>query len=410
MNDQKKVNLTGMFGVIFVAYFVVNFHRYAGGVSAPILIKELSLTPGQVGLFGAIFTYSYAFANFPAGLLIDRFGSRRLIAILYLIAAIGTVIIGATSNYTLILVGRMLVAIGIAPVFAASSKASAEWVAPEKFTLINGWLQSFGRAGGVIAATPLVALIAAIGWRNTYYCLAAVSLTIAIAAYLLIRDKEKPVEVKSTGKGPGMLSGLGVLIKQKQYWFALIWMVSLNATTVNIFANWGGVFLNQGMGLDPSVSGNILLWGSIAASFGAVISGYVSYKWSAKFAGAIGQIILLMAVSVLAFFTESLTVPMLYITFFAIGLVEMYVIASGFTILRIMATSKYVGTAFGFGNLVIWIGGSSLVSQLWGVLVPADYALSGFKAPLFFHVGLVALGLICLNFIKEEPIAALEEN
>ncbi len=200
MNTNKRVNLSGMFGVIFLAYFVVNFHRYAGGVSDPILIKELSLTPGQVGLFGAIFTYSYAFANFPAGRLIDRFGSRKLIAILYLIAAIGTVIIGATSNYSLILLGRILIAIGIAPVFAASSKASAEWVEPEKFTLINGWLQTFGRVGGVIAATPLVTLIAAIGWCNTYYCLAAVSLTIAIAAFLLIKDKEKSVEGTMKGK------------------------------------------------------------------------------------------------------------------------------------------------------------------------------------------------------------------
>lgn len=182
-------------------------------------------------------------------------------------------------------------------------------------------------------------------------------------------------------------------------------MISLNATTVNIFANWGGVFLSQGIGLAPSVSGNILLWESIAALFGAVIFGYVSYKWSAKFAGYIGQVILLIAVSILAFFIESLSVPILYVTFFAIGLVEMYVIASGFTILRIMATSKYVGTAFGFGNLVIWICGSSPVSQLWDVLVPANYVLKGFKAPLFFHVG-----LICLGFIKEKPITSLAEE
>ncbi|MEG0377897.1 MAG: hypothetical protein RR614_05390, partial [Eubacterium sp.] len=75
-----------------------------------------------------------------------------------------------------------------------------------------------------------------------------------------------------------------------------------------------------------------------------------------------------------------------------------------------LATQKYVGTAFGFGNLVIWICGSSLVSQLWGLLVPADYALAGFKGPLFFHVGLVAVGLICLKFIKEEPIKKLVEG
>lgn len=413
-NENKTKGLGGMFGAIFIAYFVVNFHRYAGGISAPILIKEFSLTPSQVGLYGALFTYTYAFSNFPAGILIDKFGSRKLIAILYTIAAIGTAIIGAGTSFTLILLGRVLVAMGIAPVYAAASKASAEWVKPEKFTLMNGWLQSFGRAGGVIAATPLVLIITAIGWRNTYYTLAVISLVIGIAAYLFILEKKVPsdLEIKASSNGlkPSMLHGLGILVKQPQYWLTLIYMVSLNATTVNIFANWGGVFLNQGLKFDPAVSSNILLWGSIAATLGAVISGYISSIKSAKFAGYIGQSLLLAAVCVLAFFTESLTVTMCYATFMVIGLVEMYVIASGFTLLRTQATAKYVGTAFGFGNLIIWICGSSLVSQLWGILVPADYALSGFRAPLLFHVGLVAVGLICLKFVKEEPIKQLTED
>ncbi|GFZ24357.1 MFS transporter [Lacrimispora indolis] len=400
----------GMFGIIFIAYFVVNFHRYAGGISAPILVEELALTPSQVGLFGAIFTYCYAFANFPAGILIDKFGSKRLIAILYLIAAVGTLMIGATQNFTIILLGRAFVAIGIAPVYAAASKVNAEWVAPEKFTVMNGWLQSFGRAGGVIAATPLVLIITAIGWRNTYYCLAVVSLVIAIAAYLLILDKDKTAEKQKNTQKSKLMKGFSVLVKQPQYWLTLVFMVSLNATTVNIFANWGGVLLTQGLGFDSAVSSNILLTGSIAAVLGGILSGYISAKKSAKFAGYIGQTLLLSACIILAFFTEQLTIPICYVTFFVIGLVEMYVIASGFSLLRTQVTAKFVGTAFGFGNLIIWICGSSLVSQLWGVFIPKDYALFGFKIPLMFHVVLVAAGLICLKFIKEKPITALVDE
>ncbi|MFZ7130880.1 MAG: MFS transporter [Eubacteriales bacterium] len=407
--SQSKSSNFSMYAVIFIAYFFVNFHRYAGGVSAPILVEELSLTPTQVGLFGAVFTYCYAFMNLPAGMLIDKFGSRKAIGTLYILAAFGTLVVAISESFSLILVGRALIAMGIAPVYAAASKTIAVWEKPEKFSIYNGFLMSFGRAGGVIAATPLVLLIGAMGWRNTYIIIAIISVVIAIGAFLLVKENKDVDEVNKSQGNKNPFKGFRNLVTKPQYWLVLIFMISLNGTTVNIFANWGGVFLSQGLKFSNEISSNILLMGSIAAVTGAVISGYISSKKSARFAGFIGQTILLIAVGILAFFTESLSTPICYITFIAIGLVEMYVIAAGFSLIRTLATSKYVGTAFGTGNLIVWIAGSSLISQLWGILIPGDFALSGFSTALKFHFILVLVGLVCLYFIKEEPIKELVE-
>lgn len=419
-NVKKPKGFWPMIVVLFSAYFFVNFQRYAGGVSAPYLIKELSLDPGQVGLYSALFTYVYAFANFPAGILTDKFGARKLMSVLYIVAAIGTLIIAFSDNFTMIIIGRILIAAGIAPVYNAAAKGISTFTTPKEFGVFNGWNQSIGRTGGVLAATPLALLFVAIGWRNSYLLLAAISVVIAIAAWLLVLEvKEEKITApgnEEKQEDPGKLPPTKALLrvmKNPSYWLTIIFMTSLNATSVNIFANWGGVLFQKGLGWDSVTSSQILLTGSIFACFGAVISGYVAKYASGKISAMIGQVGLLIGTSILAFGLENLTPAMAYAACILIGFVEMWVIAAGIAIMiKLVSTSKtnYFSSCYGLANLCIWLVGSSLFAQIWGALVSKDYVLSSFKMPLLLHVALIAIGLVSIFFIKEKPTASLEEN
>lgn len=418
--DVKPKGFWRMVIVLFTAYFFVNFHRYAGGVSAPYLVQELSLTPTQVGLYGALFTYVYAFINFPAGVLTDKFGARKLTAILYLVASIGTLLIAISNNFTMILIGRVMIAAGVAPVYNASAKGISMYTTQKEFSVFNGWNQSIGRVGGVIAATPLALLIVSLGWRNTYYIIAAISLVVAIAAWLFILEATEKLKSADNNKDTSsqveklpISKALLIIIKNPSYWLTLIFMISLNATTVNIFANWGGVLFNSGLGWDNVLTSSILLTGSIFACFGAVISGYIAKYFSGKTAAFIGQGVLVVGTSILAFGLEKLTPGLAYLSLIMIGLVEMWVIAAGITIMmKISSTSttNYFSSAWGLGNLCVWFFGSSLISQIWGIFVSTDYALSSFKMPLLIHVGLTVIGFICIFFIKEKSTESLEQN
>ncbi|MGL4606955.1 MAG: MFS transporter [Eubacteriaceae bacterium] len=407
--EQNSRSTVGMYALIFIAYFFVNFHRYAGGISAPILIQELSFTPQQIGWFGAIFTYCYAFANLPAGILIDKFGSRKLIGFLYIGAALGTLLLAMSTSFIPIIIGRGLIAMGIAPVFVAACKVIAEWETPERFSVMNGYLMAFGRAGGVIASTPLVILIAAIGWRNTYFLIALISLMIGVGAFILIKEKCDHGKPKIEKKKNNSFEGLGKLIKQYQFWFVVFFMMAINATIVNVFANWGGVFLTKGLGYSNDISGNILLVAACASVCGALLSGFVIKKTSARFASFIGGTVLMVGTAVLGFFTQSLSLELIYFIFILMGLAEFYTIASGFSLLRTIATARFVGTAIGTTNFFIWGIGASVVAQLWGMWIPSDYAINGFQTAFIFHFVTIIIGLIALFFTKEKPIKALEE-
>ena len=403
--DQKlKRSKVSMYVIIFIAYFFVNFHRYAGSMSAPVLIQELGFTPTQIGWFGAIFTYSYAFANLPAGILIDKFGSRKLIAILYAGAAVGTLFLATGDNYAMILIGRALIAAGIAPVYVAACKVIAEWEVPERFSSMNGYLMAFGRAGGIIAATPLALLMASIGWRNTYYVFALISLVIGLAAWLLIRDKQED----KIQEGTNPFKGLGKLVGQSQYWLLVLFMMAATATVQNIFSNWGGVFMIQGLGFDANTTANVLLLCAVASATGSLFAGTVVKKTSPRKAVMIGGTVLMTGTAILAFFAPVLSQTAVFTVFILMGFAEFYTISTGFSLLRTILPAKFVGTAMGTANFMMWGVGASIIAQLWGVWIPEDYAISGFQTAFTFHAAILLIGLISVFFVKEKTIPALE--
>jgi MFS family permease len=407
--EEKKSKIP-MYAIIFIAYFFVNFHRYAGGISAPVLIEELHFTPNQIGWFGAIFTYCYAFANLPAGLLIDKFGSRKIIGFLYIGAAIGTLFLGMGTDFISIIIGRGLIAIGIAPVFVAACKVIAEWEDPKHFSTMTGYLMAFGRAGGIIAATPLVLLMAAIGWRNTYFIIALISFLIGIGSFILIRDKKSNSNETKKTKTSNPFKGFGTLVKQYQFWLVVVFMMTITSTAVNIFSNWGGVLLSQGMGYTSETTANVLLFAALASVFGAIISGQVVKKTSARFATMFGGCVLMLGAGTIGFFAPYLTLPIIYLVFILMGFVEFFTISTGFSLLRTIVTEKYVGTAIGTANFMMWGVGASIVAQLWGTWISDDYALGGFQTALIFHFIILVIGLIAIAFVKEKPIQAMLED
>lgn len=403
-NQKLKQKKFLMYLVIFIAYFFVNFHRYAGSMSAPVLIAELGFTPNQIGWFGAIFTYSYALANLPAGILIDKFGSRKLIAILYVTAALGTLILAAANNFALIMIGRALIAAGIAPVYVAACKVIAEWEPPEHFPAVNGYLMAFGRAGGIIAATPLALLIAALGWRNTYYIFALVSLVIGIAAWIFIADKGE-VKTQASQKSASPFKGLKQLISQKYYWLFVFFMIANTATAQNIFSNWGGVFLTKAMGYEPKLAANVLLIAAIASVVGALLAGSLAKRLSPKIATMMGSFVLLLGSAVLAFLSPILSPVLLSGVFILMGFVEFFTISTAFSFLRSIISVKLIGTALGIANFMMWGLGASIVAQLWGAWISSDYAIAGFQTAFIFHTIILLIGLICISFVKAIPLA-----
>ena len=83
-----------IFAAISAAYLVSYFHRSAPAVVGPEIIKDLGLAPAALGFMGAMYSWAYAAAMLPAGILADTWGPRKTVSVFVFVAAIGGFLFG----------------------------------------------------------------------------------------------------------------------------------------------------------------------------------------------------------------------------------------------------------------------------------------------------------------------------
>ena len=167
-------------------YLVSYVFRTINGPLSDELIQQFSLNSAALGLLTSIYFLAFTLSAIPIGIALDAFGPRRVQTCLMTIAAVGAVVFALASNSAVLVIGRALIGVGMAGALMAGLKANALWVSPRYLPLANGGVVMSGGLGAIIATLPIGALDAAVGWRDTFLVLAAVSLTIAIAVLIFL--------------------------------------------------------------------------------------------------------------------------------------------------------------------------------------------------------------------------------
>jgi len=165
------------------------FYRVSNGVIAPELTRDLDLSPRQLGWAGSAFFFALFAAQVPVGLWFDRFGARRTVSALSLLAVAGALVIAAAESATGLVVGRAIVGIGCAASFMSVVFLCARWFAPRELATALSWVFAASNIGTLAAATPLAWIAATVGWRTGFVGLAVVTLLVALGFLLFVRDR-----------------------------------------------------------------------------------------------------------------------------------------------------------------------------------------------------------------------------
>jgi sugar phosphate permease len=180
------------------AFLASYFHRTATGVVADSLMREFAITrAADLGGLAAVYFYTYAAMQVPAGLLADRFGPRRTILLALAVAALGATLFGLAPNLTVLYCGRFLSSLGVSLIYVNIVKIHAEWFRGREFATMTGLIVVAGSAGFLLAATPLAFFVDRFGWRVSFLAIAAYSLLAAVACWLLVRDRPAAVGLPS---------------------------------------------------------------------------------------------------------------------------------------------------------------------------------------------------------------------
>ncbi|HJZ75408.1 MAG TPA: MFS transporter [Vicinamibacterales bacterium] len=195
--------------VLCLMYFVAYVDRVNISVAAPAIRRELGLTPLELGFIFSAFAYPYAFMQIAGGWGADRFGPRRVLIVLSVLWAAGTVLTGASWSVASFVAFRVLVGVGEGGAFPAATRAFTWWLPVRERGFAQGITHSFARLGGAVTPPLVLAITTRGGWRASFTALGAASLAWTALWMATFRDapeahpwvtREELAEIRSGGE------------------------------------------------------------------------------------------------------------------------------------------------------------------------------------------------------------------
>ncbi len=399
-------------------YLYEFFLRVTPSVMTLDLMRAFNIKAAGLGTMAAFYFYAYVPMQIPAGLLIDRFGPRKLLSIMIAICALGAVTFGFAHNMSTASLGRFLMGFGSAFAFVGALVLIARWFPPSYFAWAAGVTQLLGSVGAIFGQAPLAASVANFGWRNTIHVAGLIGFGLAIVTWLIVRDyppKHRKYHL-FTGQINNEFKRLYLVLTKPQTWFVGVYAFCIWAP-ISIFATlWGIPFLvtayhvsNQTASLLSST-----IWLGIA--IGSPLAGWLSDRIGRRCLPLSACAILGLISTPIIIYIQHIPLFLLYILLFIFGLS-----ASGqslsFAVVKENNRPSIVGTAIGFNNMTV-IAGAAVFQPLVGILlnlhwngvyanlVPlyrlSDYHFALFIIPLCYIIALFA-GLKMIKETRCEP-------
>ena len=248
----------------FVAgYYLSYLFRSINAVMASPLTIELGLSAGDLGLLTSVYFLTFAAAQIPIGILLDRYGPRRVQSALMVVAALGSALFAASENFSMLLLGRALIGLGVAAALTSGMQALVLWFPRERVPLLNGLMVMLGALGAVTATWPAELLLAWIGWRELFGLLAALTAVCAILVHLLVPEAA-PARSKAVSVGLKKVYG------DPRFWRLAPLSASCIGTAWALQGLWAAQWFADVDGFDRAGVVRHLFTMAIALSVGAI--------------------------------------------------------------------------------------------------------------------------------------------
>ncbi|QYE36400.1 MFS transporter [Polymorphobacter sp. PAMC 29334] len=374
------------------------------GVAAPSMSKELGLSAVVLGLVFSSFSWTYAAAQIPGGLVLDRLGTRLTYALSLGVWSLVTLLHAFAANLGMLLAFRFGLGVAEAPCYPCNSRILATWF-PQSERARATSVYSVGQYFGLAFMTPLLFwIVAHWGWRALFLVVGGVGIAFGWGWYLLYRD---PAQSRAINDGERALiaagggvdarpaatafswANVGRLLSKRQILGASIGQFASNSTLV-FFITWFPTYLATERHMDWIKSGVFAVLPYIAASVGVLIGGAVS-DWLIRRTGSanIGRKLpvvaglLLTSTILLANYVDDnrLVILVMSIAFFGQGICNL-----GWTLISDVAPKEMIGLTGGVFNLCANLAGI-VTPIVIGFVVAATGSFYGALA----YIGAVAL-------------------
>ena len=404
----------GTWGLGAALYLFGFYQRVAPAVMTRELSEDFGLSGAALGNLSAFYFFSYVAMQVPTGILADRWGPRRLLTAGALVAGAGTLLFALAPTLAVAGAGRLLVGGSVAVAFVGMLKLASHWFAPRHFALASGMALLTGIVGAVSAGVPLRVAVDAWGWRPVMAVSAAVTLVLAAAIWLVVRDdpREKGHASHFAGashEAHSVLGGLREVLRYRNTWLLSIVPGGVVGTLLAFAGLWGVPYLTTRHGMSITEAAGATSTVMVAWALGGPAFGVLSDRLGRrKPLYAVGVAIVMLAWIPVLFATPSRPVlaALLAVAGFASGCMS-----PGFAYAKESVPPPLAGTVSGVVNAGVMAGPMILqpsigwvLDRLWSGTTVAGarvYEASAWHAGFALMMAWLAVSLVTILFTRE---------
>jgi predicted MFS family arabinose efflux permease len=380
-----------------LGYFLSYLYRVVNAVLAPDLASELGIGPSELGLLTAAYFITFAAFQLPLGVLLDRFGPRKIESFLLIFAAAGAFVFSRAESVSGLVIGRALIGFGVSACLMAAFKAFVLWFRRERLPLINGIQMAAGGFGALTATAPVEAALGVTDWRGVFFILSIITLAVAAAVFFVVPEKKIEQNDDSIKE---QIQGIIQVFSSLTFWRIAPLTVMSQAAFLAIQGLWSGPWLRDVAGFEREMIARVLLM--IAA---AMVTGFILMGAAAERLSRLGIKPIVIAVAGMTAFmiTQGLltlqvtswsrTLWVLFGIFGTTGIIPYAVLSQSFP----LHLSGRVNTGV---NLLVFIAaffaqwGIGAIINLWPGTAAGGYAPAGYQAGFAMMLCLQVIALL----------------
>ena len=257
-----------------LAYFLSYIFRGVNAVIFPYLERDIGITAGDLGLLTSAFFLFFAGCQPILGVMLDRYGPRRVQVVLIAMAAAGSALFGLSSSLPELLVARVLIGLGFAGGLMAAIKVITLWFPPERWGLITGFHMMAGGIGSMAATLPIQWSLSIMSWQGLFFWLAGACVATAMILFAAVPER---AATAAPGTFREQFRATGAVLTDAFYWRIQPLLAIQQLAFIGCITLWIGPWLRDVGGIaDSAARADIQLWTTAVMTVGFASSGVVA--------------------------------------------------------------------------------------------------------------------------------------
>ncbi|GAB5376667.1 MAG: MFS transporter [Acuticoccus sp.] len=256
-----------------LTYLLSYAARSINAVAGEPISADLGLSTADLGFLTSVYLAGFALWQLPLGVMMDRYGPRRVEGVVLLLAVVGCVMFAMAGSFAELAAGRFLMGLGFSMCLMAPFTAYRKWFSPDKLPMVVGFHMAFGALGSALAGRPAEMIMMAAGWRTLFLIVAVLTAIGAAAIVFIVPSRREPSHGQTFGR---MTKELGAVIRSRYLWRIAPMAAMTQTGFIAIVGLWTGPWLREAAGLSASAAATWLSITAVGLLVGFIGTGFLA--------------------------------------------------------------------------------------------------------------------------------------